>query len=137
MENRCQICDRVLSDPNAVFGWRCAEILGMSGQLSKMGADIFRKFVDGVVKAQRLFGNSNFEFTDEQWKKLYSAFAKMSLWDGIDERKVKEARKEGHSVINKAKSKATKFSDSLAEYYETVIKKGFDYKALNFVVDSI
>ena len=42
-----------------------------------MGADIFRKFVDGVMKAQRLFGNSNFEFTDEQWKKLYSAFAKM------------------------------------------------------------
>ena len=40
MENRCQRCDRVLSDPNAVFGWRCAEILGVSGQLSKMGADI-------------------------------------------------------------------------------------------------
>lgn len=56
----------LLSDPNAVFGWRCAEILGVSGELSKMGADIFRKFVDGVMKAQRLFGNSNFEFTDEQ-----------------------------------------------------------------------
>ena len=64
MENRGQRCDRVLSDPNAVFGWRCAEILGVSGELSKMGADIFRKFVDGVMKAQRLFGNSNFEFTD-------------------------------------------------------------------------
>lgn len=54
MENRCQRCDRVLSDPNAVFGWRCAEILGVSGELSKMGADIFRKFVDGVMKAQKL-----------------------------------------------------------------------------------
>lgn len=137
MENRCQRCDRVLSDPNAVFGWRCAEILGVSGELSKMGADIFRKFVDGVMKAQRLFGNSNFEFTDEQWKKLYSAFAKMSLWDGVDERKVNEARKEGYSVVNRIKSKVTEFSDSLAEYYETVIKKGLDYKALNSVVDSI
>ena len=137
MENRCQRCDRVLSDPNAVFGWRCAEILGVSGELSKMGADIFRKFVDGVMKAQKLFGNSNYKFTDEQWKKLYSAFAKMSLWDGVDERKVKEARKEGYSVLNGIKSKATKFSNSLTEYYETVIKKGLDYKALNFVVDSI
>lgn len=137
MENRCQRCDRVLSDPNAVFGWRCAEILGVLGELSKMGADIFRKFVDGVMKAQKLFGNSNYKFTDEQWKKLYSAFAKMSLWDGTDERKVKEARKEGYSVLNGIKSKATKFSDSLTEYYETVIKKGLDYKALNFVVDSI
>ena len=102
-----------------------------------MGADIFRKFVYGVMKAQKLFGNSNYKFTDEQWKKLYSAFAKMSLWDGVDERTVKEARKEGYSVLNGIKSKATKFSDSLTEYYETVIKRGLDYKALNFVVDSI
>ena len=28
--NRCRRCDRELSDPNAVFGWRCAEILGVS-----------------------------------------------------------------------------------------------------------
>lgn len=124
MENRCQRCDRVLSDPNAVFGWRCAEILGVSGELSKMGADIFRKFVDGVMKAQRLFGNSNFEFTDEQWKKLYSAFAKMSLWDGVDERKVKDARTEGYSVVNRIKSKATDFSDTLKEYKEYTDKYG-------------
>ena len=84
-----------MSDPNAVFGWRCAEILGVSGDLSVMGAETFRKFVDGVVKAQELFGNSNFEFTDEQWKKLYSAFAKMSLWDGVDEKKVKRHEKRG------------------------------------------
>ena len=113
MENRCQRCDRVLSDPNAVFGWRCAEILGVSGELSKMGADIFRKFVDGVMKAQRLFGNSNFEFTDEQWKKLYSAFAKMSLWDGVDDNKVKEARKEGYQIISKSKAKNQSFSGKL------------------------
>ena len=61
----------------------------------------------------------------------------MSLWDGVDERKVKEARKEGYSVVNRIKSKVTDFSDSLTEYYETVIKKGLDYKALNSVVDSI
>lgn len=137
MENRCQRCNRELSDPNAVFGWRCAEILGVSGELSRMGADVFRKFVDGVMKAKKLFGNSNYKFTDEQWKKLYSAFAKMSLWDGVDERKVKEARKEGYSVVNRVKAQATEFSDSLAEYYENVIKKGLDYKAMNFAVDSI
>ena len=124
MENRCQRCNRELSDPNAVFGWRCAEILGVSGQLSKMGADIFRKFVDGVMKAQRLFGNSNFQFTDEQWKKIYSAFAKMSLWDGVDEKKVKEARKEGYSVVNTSKAKSQSFSDVLKEYKEYTDKYG-------------
>lgn len=124
MENRCQRCNRELSDPNTDFGWRCAEILGVSGQLSKMGADIFRKFVDGVMKAQRLFAGSNFEFTDEQWKNLYSAFAKMSLWNGVDERKVKEARKEGYSVVNRIKSEAADFTETLKEYKEYTDKYG-------------
>ena len=136
MENRCQRCDRVLSDPNAVFGWRCAEILGVSGELSKMGADIFRKFVDGVMKAQRLFGNSNFEFTDEQWKKLYSAFAEMSLWDGVDERKVKEARKEGYSVLNGVKTKTVEFAKTLAEYYKNNVKDTPVHSVLNVVNDA-
>ena len=124
MESRCQRCDRVLSDPNAVFGWRCAEILGVSGELSKMGADIFRKFVDGVMKAQRLFGNSNFEFTDEQWKKLYSAFAKMSLWNGVD------------SVINAKKTKAEEFVETLAEYYPRTIKDTPIHNVLNVANDA-
>ena len=136
MENRCQRCDRVLSDPNAVFGWRCAEILGVSGQLSKMGADIFRKFVDGVMKAQKLFGNSNYKFTDEQWKKLYSAFAKMSLWDGVDERKVKEARKEGYSVINGIKTKTVEFAKTLAEYYKNNVKDTPVHSVLNVANDT-
>ena len=136
MENRCQRCDRALSDPNAAFGWRCAEILGVSGELSKMGADIFRKFVDGVMKAQNLFGNSNFEFTDEQWKKLYSAFAKMSLWNGVDERKVKEARQESYSVINNKKTKVERFVDALAEYYQRTIKETPIHSVLNIANDA-
>lgn len=136
MENRCQRCDRVLSDPNAVFGWRCAEILGVSGELSKMGADIFRKFVDGVMKAQKLFGNSNYKFTDEQWKKLYSAFAKMSLWDGVDERKVKEARKEGYSVLSGVKTKTVEFAKTLTEYYKNNVKDTPVHSVLNVANDT-
>ncbi len=137
MENRCQRCNRELSDPNAVFGWRCAEILGVSGQLSQMGADVFRKFVNGVLKVKKLFGNSNFEFTDKQWKKLYSAFAKMSLWDGVDERKVKEARKESYSVLDGSKTKASEFSDSLKEYSKAIIKKSPIYNVWNAAEDAI
>lgn len=122
--NRCQRCNRVLTDPNAVFGWRCAEILGVSETLSKMGAEIFRKFVDGVTKAKRLFGKSNFKFTDEQWKKMYSAFAKMSLWDGIDDKKVKEARKESYSVFEAIKEKGKDFIDELNEYKDYIEKHG-------------
>jgi len=122
--NRCQRCNRQITDPNAVFGWRCAEILGVSATLSKMGAEMFRKFVDGVTKAQRLFGKSNFEFTDEQWKKMYAAFAKMSLWDGIDDKKVTEARKDGYSVFEAIKSKGKEFVDELNEYKDYIEKHG-------------
>ena len=122
MENRCQRCNRKLSDPNANYGWRCAEILGVSSELSEMGTDIFKKFTDGVTKVQKLFENSN--FTDEQWKNLYSAFAKMSLWEGVNESKVKGARKEGYQVVNLSKTKSKSFSDSLNEYKEYVDKYG-------------
>ncbi len=135
MENRCQRCNRELSDPNAVFGWRCAEILGVSGELSVMGAEIFRKFVQGVVKAKSLFGKSNFEFTDEEWKNLYSAFAKMSLWEGVDDKKVKEARKESYSVINGKNNKVTEFVKTLAEYYKTTIGNTPIHSILNFAND--
>ena len=135
MENRCQRCDRVLSDPDAVFGWRCAEILGVSGELSVMGAETFRKFVKGVVKAKSLFGKSNFEFTDEQWINLYSAFAKMSLWEGVDDKKVKEAREESYSVINDKDAKITKLVKALGEYYQATIGNTPIHSILNFIND--
>ena len=28
-QNRCRRCDRPLSDPSDIYGWRCAEILGL------------------------------------------------------------------------------------------------------------
>ena len=56
------------------------------------------------------------QFTDEQWKNMYSAFAKMSLWDGIDDKKVKEARKESYSVFEAIKDKGKDFVDELNEY---------------------
>ena len=46
MENRCQRCNRVLSDPNAAFGWRCAEILGVSEKIQAMGNGVFKKFLE-------------------------------------------------------------------------------------------
>ncbi len=88
------------------------------------------------MKAQKLFGNSNYKFTDEQWKKLYSAFAKMSLWDGVDERKVKEARKEGYSVLNGVKTKTVEFAKTLAEYYKTNIKDTPVHSVLNVANDT-
>lgn len=137
MENRCKRCNRVLSDPDAVYGWKCAEILGVANQLSRMDPDIFRKFAYGVLKAREFFGNSNIEMTDERWKRLFSAFAKMSLWDGIDESKNQKAKKESYSIITGGHTKDSGLSDSLAEYELVAKKKNPVYRAWNAGEDAI
>ncbi len=122
--NRCRRCNRELSDPNAMYGWRCAEILGVSETLSKMGDDVFDKFMDGVIKAQSLLGEDNSEFSERQRKSLYSAYAKMSLWDGVDDKKVNEAKKERFSIFSSGKAKAKSFADELDEYKDYIEKQG-------------
>lgn len=136
MENRCQRCNRKLSDPNAQYGWRCAEILGISDELLNMDADTFRKIVDGVMKAESLFGKSNIQFTDERRKNLYSAFAKMSLWEGIDEKKVKQAREEVYSIVNGVKTKTVEFAKTLGEYYKANIKDTPIHNVFNVANDA-
>jgi len=39
MENRCQRCNRELSDPNVNYGWRCAEILGIDNLNSNLSSE--------------------------------------------------------------------------------------------------
>ena len=136
MENRCQRCNRKLSDPNAQYGWRCAEILGISSELSNIDAVTFKKITDGVMKAESLFGKSNIQFTDERRRNLYSAFAKMSLWEGIDEKKVKQAKEEIYSIVNGVKTKTVEFAKALAEYYKANIKDTPVQSVLNVANDA-
>ncbi len=135
--NRCQRCNRELSDPYANYGWRCAQILGITDVVPDMEADILRKLENGIEKADLLFKDSNINFTDNQWKNLYASFAKMSLWDGVDDRKVKEARKESYSAINSKKTKVEEFVDTLAEYYQNTIRNTPIHNVLNDANDSV
>ena len=56
----------------------------MSGELSVMGAEIFRKFVQGVVKAKSLFGKSNFDFTELKNPFKQDSIMKGFLWAAND-----------------------------------------------------
>ena len=134
--NRCQRCNRELSDPYANYGWRCAAILGITN-IADIGEDILRKLENGIEKADNLFKESNFNFTDKQWENLYHSFAKMSLWDGVDDKKVKEARKESYSAINDKRTKAEKIVDTLAEYYQSTIGKTPIHNDINEKNDNI
>lgn len=75
--------------------------------------------------------------TDERWKRLFSAFAKMSLWDGIDESKNQKAKKESYSIITGGHTKDSGLSDSLAEYELVAKKKNPVYRAWNAGEDSL
>ena len=68
-----------------------------------------------MQKADLLFKDSNINFTDSQWKNLYASFAKMSLWEDVDEKKVKRAREEVYSIVNGVKTKTVEFAKTLGE----------------------
>ena len=100
-------------------------IFGIGCDIVKLKANkCFGKIENAIEKADDLFKNSNLNLTDTQWKNLYSSFAKMSLWDGVDDEKVKEARKEGYQIISKSKTKTQNIFDTLKEYKEYVDKYG-------------
>ena len=42
MSNRCRRCNRKLSNAEALYGWRCAEILGIAETASKLPYKDFR-----------------------------------------------------------------------------------------------
>lgn len=56
-QNRCRRCDRPLSDPNDIYGWRCAQIVGF---------DTYQKMVSTL---------------DEEALKIYNAYVTKYLGD--------------------------------------------------------
>ena len=133
MENRCKRCNRELSDPNADYGWRCAQILGVSNQLSKMRPEAFERFLSGISKADKLMGNA--DFNSEQKNGMYKSYAKMALWDGIDKNKVAEAKKDSFAAAGGRKSH-TNLAEELSEWGKgkitdkiTKLGKDIDFKS--------
>ena len=92
-QNTCQRCARKLSNPQATYGWRCAEKLGVAEVLSKAPYQIFLKFTEGIQKAERMFKNL-FEHSTRKMNDILSSVAKWNLWEGIDEKKAQNAKKQ-------------------------------------------
>ncbi len=121
MSNRCRRCNRKLKDQDALFGWRCAEILGISEAMSMVDYETFLKFTESIKYADSLFKNSNLNFSDSQMKEIYSILAKMFLWDGIDEDIVKETKKKLYSIVDGAKKKGENLTNILDEYWTKTV----------------
>ncbi len=50
-QNRCRRCDRPLSDPNDIYGWRCAEIVGLDrynqivSSLDENAMEVYNRYI--------------------------------------------------------------------------------------------
>lgn len=116
MTNRCRRCNRPLMNEEAVYGWRCAEILGVSEFMATADEETFSRFTHGIINADNLYIDSNLDLTQLQMNELYKSSAKMSLWEGIDDKKVDAARKRSYSIINREDNKNENFAEELNEY---------------------
>jgi len=60
----------------------------------------------------------------------------MSLWEGVDEKKVKKAREEVYSIVNGVKTKTVEFAKTLGEYYKANIKDTPIHNVFNVANDA-
>ncbi|MEG2583539.1 MAG: hypothetical protein RSA27_03415, partial [Oscillospiraceae bacterium] len=82
--NRCARCNRKLSSSSAKYGWRCAEILGVSTALNQAGDDTFNSYMTGIDKANEFLSKNNINTDNINLEKFYEAMLKQCLAEGTD-----------------------------------------------------
>lgn len=123
-ENRCERCNRVISDPNARYGWRCAEILGVSEELNYAGDEVFRAFILGAQAADEFTWGKNLGESEKQI--VYEAMVKRFL--SADMHDADLWSNANNESKNAAKDKSSK---SLVEYMS--LRDLFDYRNGTFL----
>ena len=84
-ENRCRRCNRKLKDPNAIYGWRCAKIVGENGYILSSNRLIEQSFYDTKVISDLLVANGNENLSTPEWIDLLSSITKWLLAAGVDD----------------------------------------------------
>ncbi len=108
-ENKCKRCGRKLSNPQASYGWRCAEKMGLAETMSMMPYEIFARFTEGIEKATRMFKDA-FGNNPEKMKNIELAVIRTILWDGIDNKKYADAKSDLFKAVSGVNGKKTKIS---------------------------
>ncbi len=102
-QNRCRRCDRPLSDPNDIYGWRCADIVGQGGHhglpnLDETATNAYNAYVSTyLVKDNKFSANDSGKTEKDTWMdpvkegaewigdKLYAVWNKGedNIWKGV------------------------------------------------------
>ena len=91
MENRCERCGRKLSDPQATYGWRCAEKMGLGDVLVNAPYEIFAKYTEGMEKAEKMFGNT-FANSPKKLNDIITLSVASDIWKDLDNSKSEKAK---------------------------------------------
>ena len=77
--NRCRRCNRKLSNPYAVYGWRCARKLGVAETLNYSGDNAYRSYMDGIRKADEFIKINKINPKKKNIFEIISDYLKMFL----------------------------------------------------------
>ena len=114
-ENRCARCNRKLKDPSAIFGWRCAQILGVDTHLNDAGDGAYKAFQQGVAKAYDELIQSGIDLDTIDAAGFVAAYAKMALAASMNNKSLWDA---AHAdLMTSLSPQGGKYTSPPLEYY--------------------
>lgn len=100
LENRCQRCNRELSDPNARYGWRCAELLGIDNLNSNLSGEYKIALENSITKTENMMKGSSINLSSNSSKALFNSLLKQNFSNSIGRYDLeKEAREESFKIL--------------------------------------
>ncbi len=123
-ENRCERCNRKLKDPNAQYGWRCAEILGISENLNYSGDSAFDRYLSGISAADSFLADNRIDKKSVNQASFYEAMAKRYLSADMHNHALwKAAYIQSENAL---KGNESTNNTPLSEYFD--MRDAYDYK---------
>ena len=111
MENRCQRCNRELSDPNANYGWRCAEILGIDNLNSNLSSEYKIALANSIAKTENMMQGSNLNLSGSNENAFFNALLKQNFSNSIGRYDLeKEAREESFKILTTGRTNGNESS---------------------------
>ncbi len=84
--HRCERCNRPLSDSSARYGWRCAEILGVTPELNQADDETFEIYMLSIEQANCFLQENDIDISGMDMASFYESFIKMYLAQSLNDK---------------------------------------------------